>query len=602
MKKLFISMALGLLLFAGCTKEFPSMMEVSKEEIKANVEKVFGTEFDESHDWCSTQSGTVSVAGIPGDVSDIQLMVFIAESDTTTSMLILNEAKVNGHSTITLAYDAPKDNLGLFLAYYRGGYYYMKEVIGETVDISDPAKTRAVVVDGYTLPSVVPTIGGTVVSYANERGWIPGEVLYEMSDYGSQRMAAADYSDAYKTVFRSIIFSYFKNGRQYDNLPLIKNSGYYNDAVYPITTGDKPIIVSPVYKSDKAKQYGNEIWNSDLYYYYYKESDMAGKDPVEFLTALPKYKLLAFNQHFGETEDDVISKRNAYTVIYWGDGKPSIGTIGSYQFPAGYKIGFMVRAKTTYESPKKQGELYGDGRLNNKINSWGNFKSSNLGTDGPRMGWITVNGRMLMCCESGTDKDFNDIIIEVEGGVKEIINIPEFEQQEYVFCFEDTELGDYDMNDVVIKATRENQTSVIYEVLACGAYDKIKIMNINGRLISPNTEVHAMFHAPSEKTYINTSRSEGISEAPIREQFTVAKTFSFLDEATQPYIYDETNGKTIKLSKKGEDPHGIMIPYNFKYPLEKVCIKDAYSEFNNWGRNSITSTDWYKHPNESRVY
>jgi hypothetical protein len=111
-----------------------------------------------------------------------------------------------------------------------------------------------------------------------------------------------------------------------------------------------------------------------------------------------------------------------------------------------------------------------------------------------------------------------------------------------------------------------------------------------------------MFHAPSEKTYINTSRSEGISEAPIREQFTVAKTFSFLDEATQPYIYDETNGKTIKLSKKGEDPHGIMIPYNFKYPLEKVCIKDAYSQFNNWGKNSITSTDWYKYPNESRVY
>ena len=44
-----------------------------------------------------------------------------------------------------------------------------------------------------------------------------------------------------------------------------------------------------------------------------------------------------------------------------------------------------------------------------------------------------------------------------------------------------------------------------------------------------------------------------------------------------------------------------MIPYDFKYPVERVCIKDAYPQFNSWGKNSVTSTEWYKFPNEEVV-
>jgi hypothetical protein len=81
----------------------------------------------------------------------------------------------------------------------------------------------------------------------------------------------------------------------------------------------------------------------------------------------------------------------------------------------------------------------------------------------------------------------------------------------------------------------------------------------------------------------------------------VAKTFSFLDPDTQPYIINITNGNTVKISKKGEDPHGIMIPYDFRWAKEKVCIKDAYELFNNWGVNPVVSTDWYKYPTDGKV-
>ena len=123
-------------------------------------------------------------------------------------------------------------------------------------------------------------------------------------------------------------------------------------------------------------------------------------------------------------------------------------------------------------------------------------------------------------------------------------------------------------------------------------------MNINGETINSNVEVHNMFGV--DGGFINTVEGEHFDA--IVDHVKVDKTFSFLDEDTQPYIYDITTNKVIKLAKKGENPYGIMIPYDFKYPIERVCIKDAYSEFNSWGENKITSTYWYKRPNENLVY
>jgi hypothetical protein len=205
-----------------------------------------------------------------------------------------------------------------------------------------------------------------------------------------------------------------------------------------------------------------------------------------------------------------------------------------------------------------------------------------------------------LCFESGTDADFNDVILEVEGGIEPIPFIPDFNYDFYTFCFEDREVGDYDMNDVVIKATRINKTTVEYSIVACGAHDQLQIKNINGTKIRDDQEVHSLFGV-SANTFINTVKGEKVYPA-VTERVTVDQNFSFLNEDTQLYIYNVSTGKTIKLSKKGEDPHGIMIPYDFKYPIEKMCIKDAYGRFNEWGQNRVTSTDWYKYYTPGTVY
>ena len=629
--------AIGLLVLASCSKSTdlyqpepevptpvtPTEPEITQEDINANVQKVFGVTFDPNHDWNSTISGEVKIIA-NSTIKKVQVLVYVSkideEGETVTSMNIMNEAELNGATTITLNYEAPKDNLGIYVAFIDGNKKIFKKVEGNTANIADAPKTRGEDWDltqalGLTLPSGEYKIAGSVESYASQRGWNPGEQLYFMDNYGDQAMTAEGYSDEFTATFRAMVFSYFQNGRKYNNLPLVKASDYYNEKAYPFTTGHQPIIISPVYKcdgsmSDKTgKGYGYEVYNSDLYYYYFDENNSEYQtNPVEFLKKLPKYKAIQFKDLYIEKEDDVLEKRGSYALIYWGEGKPEVGTIGTYIFPAGLKIGFMVRANTEYaegnpKKPRKQGELYGDGRLNNDINSYSecNFKSSQLGTDGPRLAYLALNGRKYMCWESGTDTDFNDIIIEIECGL-EVPEIPiEQEYETYTYCFEDTKVGDYDLNDIVIKAKRKNTTTVEYSIVACGAYDELYVKNINAGKIKDNAEVHSLFGVSDTKTFINTE-SGGTTYPAVTVTKTVGAEFKLADPTTAPYIYDAITGQEVRMSKIGEDPHGIMIPNDFKYPLEKVCIKNAYLEFNNWGQNSVTSTDWYTKPVSGKVY
>ena len=591
MRKLLFSAACGMILLSGCSKnDLTNREKYNREIINQNVQKIFGTTFSENHTWSSTVAGEITVSSIPEGTEELELIVLKKEEDGETSILILNTTDVTGKSSATLSYDAPESNEGLYVVYISKTSYNVKKVENNTV--SSFATTKALP-EGVTLPEGTPVIGAIDDSYASIRNWNPGEKLYQLSDYTTQKISVSDYSDEFKDVFRSFIFSYFKNGRKYNNLPLVVKSGYYNHKAYPLTTGKDPIIVSPVYKNDGGYK---EVVNSDLYYYYFDEKQIGSQDTVEFLESLPKYKAIQFDQCI--KADDEICKHASYALIYWGEGTPELGTTGSYTFPEGYKIGFMVRAKTTAENNRKQGELYGDGRLNNSVNKYGSFSSSKLGTDGPRMAWLTVNGRVLVCCESGTDTDFNDIILEIEGGVDPVTPVPELENNVYTFCFEDTLFGDYDMNDVVIKAKRISDTKVEYSLVACGAYDNLQIMNINGNKINQNTEVHKILGV--EGGYVNTVK--GRVFPVVTETVTVDKNFSFTDESTQPYIIDLSTNKTIKISRKGEDPHGIMIPYDFKYPLETVCVKDAYTKFNSWGQNPVESTEWYLYPVEDKVF
>ncbi len=607
-----------------------------QEEISKNMASVFGVTFSASQDWSSTQSGSVTIVA-NADMDDIVKVQVLSCSpfggSDANGAVVLNEAKVSKGQTVTLAYDAPSYRNRIYAACVASDGTYRikgfepqaKTTVSFAAATAQKAQSRAAAT--RALPENV-TLGRTEASYSSQRasdasnsafalwandGW-EGETLYQLADKDEtpQRIYVDDFTDDERADIADIVATYLPNaqwvnGRRINNnREKIVNSDIVRlENNYITTTGEEPITVAPIYQNG-----GNEINNCHLYYYYYKPEQIAGMteaEQVEFFKQLPKYKAVQLwrvfnpNQEVSYLPKATVKRVQAFTLLYWGDGTPTLNqTVGQYVFPAGYKIGMMLRSIQGDRSASRtdNGCLYGDGRLNVAINQYGSFANANLEPADPRIAIFGANGKTYMCFEDGTDQDFNDLILEMDGGVVPFGQQPELDKNVYTFCFEDRDAGDYDLNDIVIKAQRIDQTHVKYSLEACGANDELYLRNINGVLFNDNTEVHQYFGV-SQNQFVNVSVSDEMGV--VQEVVTVDASFSFADAACQPYIYNKTMGREVRIATAGEDPHGLMIPFDFCYPVECTCIKDAYTLFNNWGQGDVMATDWYLYPTEGKV-
>ena len=483
--------------------------------------------------------------------------------------------------------------------------------------------------------------GGNIAPWKNSN-W-DNERLWMLSNAGGN----STWKVAKQTIYRTVTMTEDektgletilaavggKNGRDKHykevNLDTIRNSPVYAlTKNYLVADGKAPITVSPVQMQSTDYKYNN------LYYYYFNPSklkDMSEDEQITFLKNLPKFKCVDCKQTkdaSGTTASDKNGdyfKVHEYVLPYFGDVTSSTAsdvTVQSFTIPAGYYVGFMLRKSqdkyldsyttdndiyngTNYTqnsySLTNYGEVYADGRLNVQINQYPDFKSAigkGMKSDDPRAAIFGANQKAYIMFEDGVDVNFVDMIVEVQGGLNEVDAAQQINNNVYTFCFEDRNLGDYDMNDVVIKAERLNISQVKYTVVACGAYDELYLRNINGNTLNETKEIHSLFGVTNLSTFINTQSK---NYEPVSEVITVDPSFSFTDFSKQIYIFNKTQNYDVKMSQKGEDPHGIMIPSDFAYPVEKTCIKNAYTQFNTWGENPVTSTDWYLSPVEGKV-
>ena len=143
---------------------------------------------------------------------------------------------------------------------------------------------------------------------------------------------------------------------------------------------------------------------------------------------------------------------------------------------------------------------------------------------------------------------------------------------------------------------------MLYSIEACGAHDELYIHNINGQTINSGVEIHELFGVKKD-TYVNTVEG-GVRKEPVQEIVTVDNNFSFTNPDCLPYIENRTMGNIVYISKTGDDPHGIVIPCDYKYPTEQTKISDANEQFLEWARdkNSISSKGWYRTGNEDLIY
>lgn len=286
-------------------------------------------------------------------------------------------------------------------------------------------------------------------------------------------------------------------------------------------------------------------------------------------------------------------------------------TAVSNSIPAGYKVGFMIRkamggenvADRNVVAKNNNGCCYGFGSLNKELNNFKDHFSSavkkySMKIDDPRILMFSANDKTYLAFEEGCDCQYSDAIIEVTQGIQ-VVDEPvnNIEAEVYTVCFEDRPIADYDMNDIVLKA-RRNGNKVILQLVACGAYDDLFIRGLNGKKFSDNQEVHALFGA-AKGTFVNTT---GKMDYAIQdEEFEIGANTSLMDFLKQIYIYDGTTEKEIRIPAKGEGPHAVIIPYDFKYPLEKQRITDAYKLFSNWSGDRFADNKWYTQPDETKV-
>jgi len=188
----------------------------------------------------------------------------------------------------------------------------------------------------------------------------------------------------------------------------------------------------------------------------------------------------------------------------------------------------------------------------------------------------------------------------------------------YSYAFEDTNGGDYDMNDVVIKVQQTKNNFINLTIVAVGATLDLNIRLYAEKNLGQNIidyfvrnvayytdtyinldyngiyEVHEMFGA-EKGVMINTG------SGAIAKPITITIPKGKYDPAHLPLaIYSKSQGE-MRLAGTGGSPYGIIIPGDWSWPLEQVNITTAYPNFAEFASVNGANTDWYNYANSNSV-
>ena len=383
------------------------------------------------------------------------------------------------------------------------------------------------------------------------------------------------------------------------------------------TDGVNPVTLIPI------QCYNTEFKSDNIFYYYYKEAEIpTGMSEVDYIKSLPKFKAIQVErvQTTPESNAGTLYRRQEFLLPFF-KGTPVEGdNEASAIFPKGYKIGFlcMKHAVNNYNiAENKNGCVYGDGRLNVETNhikghfltaidkTLGGGTKDGMQFDDPRMAMFTANGKTYLCLEDGSDCNFSDMVLEIGGGIDQIEEEPEVEAEAYTMCFEDRPaVADYDLNDVVLRCTRVDKTTLSLALVATGADDDVYIHGATGWELN-DQEVHEVFHATeldgNGNRFVNTE--VGGTKREVQSRFvTVAEGVTIPQYLKNIYIENKTTQKTIRVPEQGEPPYAIIVPQDFQYPMEHTSITKAYGDFLKWTQNANQSKDWYVFDDADKIF
>lgn len=290
-------------------------------------------------------------------------------------------------------------------------------------------------------------------------------------------------------------------------------------------------------------------------------------------------------------------------------GNEGVPGFGDYLLVNGKKVPFLITNKNMYG-----GELYG-GR--DEAVTDAEMKYNNNGTECFNMeriaqlvndGYLPVKDTNLRTWVkwSGGDGYFSDWIVTLTKANR--IDEEEYHEDPpiqnpaiYSYAFEDSWHADYDMNDVVLKVKENKDDPTKLDVTLCctGASYNLKIYlrypQSNGTNIDVpvfgEQEVHTVMGGTAG-LFINTGTGDKFQTLPSRTT-TVTKPSNYNGIAD---FWVKSPEKNIHVSTEGEDPHGVIIPGDWRWPKEWTSVKDAYPDFIDFAKNPSNPAyaEWYK--------
>ena len=173
----------------------------------------------------------------------------------------------------------------------------------------------------------------------------------------------------------------------------------------------------------------------------------------------------------------------------------------------------------------------------------------------------------------------------------------------YTYAFEDQTVGtDYDMNDVVLKVSYKvkstnsdgeveyDKTKLTATLVAAGATYNIKI-KIGNTYLFNEQEIHDALGV-NRGVMVNTGNGKAQTATPISCE--VAVPTGFAGDFTQLPVSIEvlSTGKTYVYPNTDNYPHAVMIPVDWRWPLERIIVTEAYPGTSNADKVTIDGVDY----------
>lgn len=239
-----------------------------------------------------------------------------------------------------------------------------------------------------------------------------------------------------------------------------------------------------------------------------------------------------------------------------------------------------------------------------------------------RGGYLPVNGSALKTWVKFKESDgyYSDWIVTITKakrleGETETHNVPpvvEPTPQIYTYAFEDTYMGDYDLNDVVLQVWKESDTQLKIRLCATGASKSLYVYYWDDPLFQ-GSEVHDLLGG-SQGKFINTGASGAGDKFQTRDyvETSMSGNFTNFDFSTAGFNIrwggkSNTEAESIWLTTRsnspiGSAPYAVCIPKAWSWPLEWVKVSDAYSGFSSYAANPSPEDDWYQRSTAGKTY